>query len=594
MRGLLLVLVLLSATAVDSAGQVAVHDRFGRDLSSRTLRLVDWEGYIANPAVEFSIVIPEEWKPATVELAGSNSRLHFAERRLARSEPSTVDDSGPKLTLRIEAGTTPDPVIMAIWPDRDTRDEAHSLWIGVHTASNGLKSMVLPILVDDQDRDRPHDFHVTLETSFDQTAFYTNPRVLEETQRAADDWSYFLSDNNVDEMQRGASRSWVWDENGFQSGYWVTNPVAYKGFLLYAWGMRSLGLFSAGAATGAYQTVGGWPIDIMSAGHIAMDLRGNRNLLGWAFYNDERDWWRNDNHPRGMADFYSIVHHQIGHAMFFSGGHTKWEFMKSTGGSTAVGLLDYLGGPAIIDRFDHIYDGGNEKYVIDPASRRGVFGSEKASGNGVMEPKRWLPTKTDILMAREVGYELRDTTPLHELTVADEVTLSPRGPVYSAWTVSGGVADYLVEVVDGVLPAGLVLDSFTGEVHGIPTSGSSTVTLRATDQLGVVVEQEVLVNVGTTLANEPVAAPPVSARLINYPNPVEHSTIFGFELAQAGAVQLDVFDIQGRRVDQVLSRTVSAGPQEVAWDASALPHGVYIARLTTPDDVRSHRVSIVR
>jgi hypothetical protein len=483
---------------------------------------------------------------------------------------------------------------MAIWPDRDTKDEAHSLRIRIHTATSGQKNIVIPVLVDDQDRDRPIDFNVILETSFDATSFYTNPRVMEETRKAADDWSYFLSDNRVDETLRGASRSWIWNQDGFLSGYWVTNPVAYRGFLLYVWGMRNIGLYSGGAATGAYQTVDGWPIDLLSSGHVAMDIRGNRNVLGWAFYTNEDDWWRNDNHPRGMADFYSIVHHQIAHALFFSRGHLKWDQLKATGGATAVDIVDYLGSQIVVDSYDHLYDTDNGKAIVDPASRRGVFGSESAKGAGIMAPYRWIPTKTDLLMAREVGYELRDTTPFMDLELATEVALTSNGSEYSAPAVTGGVRDYKVEIVSGALPAGLELDGFTGVIHGRPTSGSSTVTLRAEDQMGDVVEQEVFVNVANTLAVQPATETPTGMGLSNYPNPISSTTLFAFDVAQAGPVNLEVFDLQGRRVDQVFSRSTVPGPHEVAWSTDGLAAGIYLARLTTSRDVQSIRLAVVR
>ncbi|MFT5145026.1 MAG: hypothetical protein ACI80V_003690 [Rhodothermales bacterium] len=594
MRGILLLAAFLCVTVADSAGQIVVSDRFGRNLQTRALRLVDWEGYIANPAVEFSIDVPEAWLPATVEIAGSDQRLHFAERRLARSEPSTLGETGPKLTLKLESGVQAAPVVIAIWPDRDDLDEAHSLWIGVHTANDGLKTLVLPIIVEDQDRDRPIEFPVTLETSFDATGFYTNPTVRAETQKAADDWAYFLSDNRVDEVIRGASRSWIWNGDGFLSGYWVTNPMAFRGFYLYAWGMRSVGLFSGGAATGQYQTVDGWPVDIIASGHVAMELRGNRNVLGWAFYADERDWWRNDNHPRGLADFYSIVHHQIAHAMFFSAGHNKWDLIKATGGATAVDIIDYLGGPAIVDRFDHIYDGGNAKYIVDPASRRGVFGSELASGNGVMEPRRWIITKTDLLMAREVGYELRDTTPFIGLTIAEEVTLDRRADRYGAKLVSGGVPDYFAEVVSGSLPPGMSLNSFTGEILGVPTGESAgPVTIRVTDQLGDRVEKSVTVHLGSVLVTEN-AEVPTELGLSNYPNPFARSTTITFDLPRPDQVSVEIYDLQGRRLETLVSGSLPAGTHQAAWNAGSRAPGVYLLRLQGQHSIETRPLTVIR
>jgi len=90
---MVLVLVFMFAAALDCAGQIRVSDRFGRDLQARAIRLVDWEGYIANPAIPISLELPESWMPATIEITGTGSRLQFADRKYPRSEPAKVTET---------------------------------------------------------------------------------------------------------------------------------------------------------------------------------------------------------------------------------------------------------------------------------------------------------------------------------------------------------------------------------------------------------------------------------------------------------------------------------------------------------------------
>lgn len=68
----------------------------------------------------------------------------------------------------------------------------------------------------------------------------------------------------------------------------------------------------------------------------------------------------------------------------------------------------------------------------------------------------------------------------------------------------------------------------------------------------------------------------------NYPNPFNPSTTIRFELAAREQVQLEVFDVTGRRVAEVLKETLSAGEHRVEFNATGLASGVYYYRLSTP------------
>jgi hypothetical protein len=55
---------------------------------------------------------------------------------------------------------------------------------------------------------------------------------------------------------------------------------------------------------------------------------------------------------------------------------------------------------------------------------------------------------------------------------------------------------------------------------------------------------------------------------------------FAFELPEPGPLEIEVFDVTGRRVGDAIREVRPAGPGEVAWDASHLAAGVYLARLS--------------
>jgi len=85
---------------------------------------------------------------------------------------------------------------------------------------------------------------------------------------------------------------------------------------------------------------------------------------------------------------------------------------------------------------------------------------------------------------------------------------------------------------------------------------------------------------------------PVARRLDvrSAPNPFASRTTLAFELDRAAPVALDIFDLGGRRVRQLVRGVQPAGGHSVTWDGRdgggvRLPNGVYLARIDA-DGVR--------
>ena len=82
-------------------------------------------------------------------------------------------------------------------------------------------------------------------------------------------------------------------------------------------------------------------------------------------------------------------------------------------------------------------------------------------------------------------------------------------------------------------------------------------------------------------------------------NPSHGKTTIRFRLPRAGHAELSVFDMQGRRVRTLESRTLPAGTFERVWDGrtdhftDAAP-GVYILALSADDGVRTQRIALLR
>jgi hypothetical protein len=99
----------------------------------------------------------------------------------------------------------------------------------------------------------------------------------------------------------------------------------------------------------------------------------------------------------------------------------------------------------------------------------------------------------------------------------------------------------------------------------------------------------VLVTVGSVTSvragdgMRPVVLSPV------FPNPFTAATQVRFTLAAAGPVRLNVFDLRGRLVDEILRGEVFAtGDHTVNWDGrdgtgQAVAAGIYLIRVQTPE-----------
>ena len=94
------------------------------------------------------------------------------------------------------------------------------------------------------------------------------------------------------------------------------------------------------------------------------------------------------------------------------------------------------------------------------------------------------------------------------------------------------------------------------------------------------------------VANEP-GAPTVFALAAPAPNPTASSATVAFDVPEASAVSVSVYDLLGRRVAVLAEGEVAAGRHTARIEAGAFAPGVYVVRMTagtfapsTPNAVR--------
>ena len=63
------------------------------------------------------------------------------------------------------------------------------------------------------------------------------------------------------------------------------------------------------------------------------------------------------------------------------------------------------------------------------------------------------------------------------------------------------------------------------------------------------------------------------------PNPFNPVTTISYQLAALSHVRLEIFDLAGRNVAEVVNEVQTAGVHQATWDAAGFPSGIYFCRL---------------
>ena len=101
------------------------------------------------------------------------------------------------------------------------------------------------------------------------------------------------------------------------------------------------------------------------------------------------------------------------------------------------------------------------------------------------------------------------------------------------------------------------------------------------------------------IRNAPAVPPAGPELLANYPNPFNPETEFGIRIAEFGLVDVAIYDLMGRKVETLLSRSMAPGEYRLRWngnDARGNPaaSGVYIYRLRQGSTVLARKMMLLR
>jgi hypothetical protein len=101
--------------------------------------------------------------------------------------------------------------------------------------------------------------------------------------------------------------------------------------------------------------------------------------------------------------------------------------------------------------------------------------------------------------------------------------------------------------------------------------------------------------IGTATPIETGDELPMTAELFqNYPNPFNPVTTISFDIPNTSDVSVKIYDLMGREVSTLVSRTLSAGHHEVRWDARENASGLYLYRLMAGSFVTSKTLTLLK
>ena len=80
----------------------------------------------------------------------------------------------------------------------------------------------------------------------------------------------------------------------------------------------------------------------------------------------------------------------------------------------------------------------------------------------------------------------------------------------------------------------------------------------------------------------------------NYPNPFNPTTNIKFAITKAGMVNMTVYDVNGRKVEELVNSSYNTGTYEVNWNASKYSSGVYFYTIRTNEFSETKRMVLVK
>lgn len=108
---------------------------------------------------------------------------------------------------------------------------------------------------------------------------------------------------------------------------------------------------------------------------------------------------------------------------------------------------------------------------------------------------------------------------------------------------------------------------------------------------------QITASVGASAGNP---LPPAKTELYhNFPNPFNPSTCIKYDLANAGKVNLEIYNVKGQKVRSLIDNMQDAGSKEIIWDGKDdegrnVTSGVYFYQLISGNFSKSRKMILIK
>ncbi len=153
--------------------------------------------------------------------------------------------------------------------------------------------------------------------------------------------------------------------------------------------------------------------------------------------------------------------------------------------------------------------------------------------------------------------------------------------------------------------AGMFSDRYNTPAIGWDTTSSNGLNLIYTNLDGYLdwhvaegtffIRAVVSVYNNTTGIEETVTLAPVTYSLDNaYPNPFNPSTTISYSIPEEAKVNIEIYDMLGRRVTTLFDGVKTAGKYQTTWNADNCASGIYFYKLTTKNFNRTKKLILMK